>query len=163
MCALRLSECYHRSGEKASSVLVFPKRKSPAWRPVRIWNSFRNLEGYVAVATYYIHQLGRPDDDSAFWADILDAAILTGAAPALGGRGGFAIIVSLAFALALDPDGGLAARGYVAQFRLLGDPGGGFQRQIRYCPSIGVMVVDGQAVGFGGFLEFLVVVLVLFL
>ena len=118
--------------------------------------SFGNLEGYVAVATYHIHQLGRPDDGSAFRADILDAAILAGTAPALGGRGGFAIIVPLA--LALDPDGGLAVCGNVAQFRLLGDPGGGFRRQIRYRPSIGVMVADGQAVGFGGFLESLVVV-----
>ena len=131
--------------------------EKPARRPVGSGRLLGNLEGYVAFATYHIHQLGRADDGSAFRADILDAAILAGAAPALGGRGGFAII-SLAFALALDPDGRLAVRGNVAQFRLLGDPGGGFRRQIRYRPSIGVMVADGQAVGFGGFLEFLVVV-----
>ena len=102
---------------------------------------------------YYI-----PTDGSAFRADILDAAVLASAAPALDGRGGFAILVPLAVALALDSDGAQAVRGDVAQLRLLRDPGGGFRRQIRYRPSIGVVVVDGQAVRFGGFLEFLVVV-----
>ena len=102
---------------------------------------------------YYI-----PTDGSAFRADILDAAVLASAAPALDGRGGFAILVPLAVALALDSDGAQAVRGDVAQLRLLRDPGGGFRRQIRYRPSIGVMVADSQAVGLGGFLEFLVVI-----
>ena len=117
-----------------------------------------NLEGDVAVAAYYVYQLGRPDDCAAFRANVLDAAVLAGAAPALDGRGGLAVLAAIIVALDLDLEGGLAVRGDVAQFRLLGDPGGGFRRQIRYRPSVGVVVADGQAVGFGGLLEFLVVV-----
>ena len=112
----------------------------------------------VSVIKKPARRLGRPDDGSACRADILDAAVFAGAAPTLGGRGDFSALVPLAVALALNPDGSQAIRGDVAQFGLLGDPGGGFRRQIRYRPSIGVMVADGQAVGFGGFLEFLVMV-----
>lgn len=50
-----------------------------------------DYEGCIAVAAYHIHPLGRADDGSAYRADILDAAVLAGAAPALGGRGGFAV------------------------------------------------------------------------
>lgn len=116
------------------------------------------FEWYVTVAAYHIDLPSGPDDGSAMRADVLDAAVLAGAAPALDGRGGFAVLAAIIVPLDLDLEGGLAVRGDVAQFRLLGDPGGGIWRQIRYRPSVGVVVADGQTVGFGGFLEFFVVV-----
>ena len=144
---------------KRQALISFFSKKSPARRPVRIRNSFGDLEGYVAVAAYYVDLLGRPDDGPALGANVLDAAVLAGAASAtLYGDRGFLAVIVIIVALDLDLEGSLAVRGDVAQFRLLGDPGSGFRRQIRYRPSVGVVVADGQAVGFGGLLEFLVVV-----
>ena len=59
------------------------------------------FEWYVAVAAYYIDLPRGPNDGSAMRADVLDAAILAGAAPAFDGRGCFAalIIVGLGFDL----------------------------------------------------------------
>lgn len=78
------------------------------------------FEWYVAVAAYYVDLPGRPDDGSAMRADILDAAILAGAAPAFDGRGRFAafVIVGLGF----DLEYRFAAGGYILHARLLGQP-----------------------------------------
>ena len=117
------------------------------------------FERYVAVAAYYVDLLGRPDDSPALGANILDAAILAGAASATlyGDRGFFAVIVIIV-ALYLALEGGLAAGGEILHTRLLGQPFGGFFGQGRYRPSVGAMMLDVKAVGFGGGLEFLVVV-----
>lgn len=49
-----------------------------------------DFKGYVAVAAYYVDLPRGSNDGSAMRADVLDAAILTGAAPAFNGRGRFA-------------------------------------------------------------------------
>lgn len=117
------------------------------------------FEGYVAVAAYYVDLLGRPDDGSALGANVLDAAVLadTASAALYGNRGFFAVIVIIV-ALYLDLEGGLAAGGEILHTRLPGQPFGGFFGQGRYRPSVGAMMLDVKAVGFGGGLEFLVVV-----
>ena len=46
------------------------------------------FEGYVAIAAYYVDLFGRPDDSPALGANVLDAAVLAGAASAaLYGKG----------------------------------------------------------------------------
>ena len=64
------------------------------------------FEGYVAVAAYYVDLFGRPDDSPALGANVLDAAVLAGAASAAlyGNRGFFAVIVIIV-ALYLDLKG----------------------------------------------------------
>ena len=51
------------------------------------------FEWYVAVAAYHIDLPSGPDDGSAMRADVLDAAILAGAAPAFDGRSRFAVLL----------------------------------------------------------------------
>lgn len=120
------------------------------------------FEGYVAVAAYYVDLLGRPDDGPTLGANVLDAAILAGGASAAlyGDRGFFAVIVIIV-ALYLDLEGGLAAGSEIFHTRLLGQPFGGFLGQSRYRPAVGAMMLDVKAVGLGGSLELLVVVILL--
>ena len=72
----------------------------PARRPAFGSGTF---EGYVAVAAYYVDLLRGPDDGSALGANVLDAAVLAGAASATlyGDRRFFALIVIIV-ALYLD-------------------------------------------------------------
>lgn len=78
------------------------------------------FEGYVAVATYHVDLPRGSNNGSAMRADVLDAAILAGAAPAFDGRGRFAafVIVGLGF----DLEYRFAAGGYILHARLLGQP-----------------------------------------
>lgn len=114
------------------------------------------FEWYVAVAAYHVDLPRGSNDGSAMWADILDAAVLAGAAPAFDGRGRFAALVIVGFGFDLERR--FAAGGYILHARLLGQPFGGFFGQRRDRPAISGVVLDVQAVGFGGFLEFLIVV-----
>ena len=95
------------------------------------------FKGYVAVAAYYVDLLRGPDDSSALGANVLDAAVLAGAASAAlyGDRGFFAVIVIIV-ALYLDLESGLAAGGEIIHTRLLGQPFGGFICQGCYRPAI---------------------------
>ena len=131
-------------------------KKTPARRLAHGSGAF---ERYVAVAAYYVDLLGRPDDSPALGANVLDAAILAGATSAtLYGDCGFFAVIVIIVALYLDLEGGLAAGSEILHTRLLGQPFGGFFGQSRYRPSIGAMMLDVKAVGFGSGLEFLVVV-----
>ena len=114
------------------------------------------FEWYVAVAAYHVDLPRSPDDGSAMRADVLDAAILAGAAPAFDGRSRFAafVIVGLGF----DLERRFAAGGYILHAGLLAQPCGGFFGQRRDRPAVGGVMLDVQAMGFGGFLEFLVMV-----
>lgn len=114
------------------------------------------FEWYVAVAAYHVDLPRGSDNGSAMRADVLDAAILAGAAPAFDGRGRFAALVIVGFGFDLERR--FAAGGYILHAGLLGQPCGGFFGQRRDRPAISGMVIDVQAVGFGGFLEFLIVV-----
>ena len=51
------------------------------------------LKSYVAFAAYYVDLLGGSDDGSVFRADILDVAVLAGAAATLRGDRGFAAVL----------------------------------------------------------------------
>ena len=90
------------------------------------------------------------------WADVLDAAILAGTAPAFDGRGRFAAIVIVG--LGFDLEHRFAAGGYILHAGLLGQPCAGFFGQRCDRPAVGGVMLDVQAVGLRGFLEFLVVV-----
>ena len=114
------------------------------------------FEWYVAVAAYHVDLPRGPDDGSAMQADVLDAAILAGAAPAFDGRGRFAALVIVG--LGFDLEYRFAAGGYILHAGLLGQPCGGFFGQRRDRPAVGGVMLDVQAMGFGGFLEFLIVV-----
>lgn len=114
------------------------------------------FEGYVAVAAYYIDLPRGPDNSSAMRADVFDAAILAGTAPALEDRGRFAALVIVG--LGFDLEYRFAAGGYILHAGLLGQPCGGFFSQRRDRPAISGMVLDVQAVGLRSFLKFLVVV-----
>ena len=114
------------------------------------------FEWYVAVAAYYVDLPGRPDDGSAMRADILDAAILAGAAPTFDGCGRFAALVIVGFGFDLERR--FTAGRYILHTRLLGQPCGGFFGKRRDRPAVGGVMLDVQAVGFGGFLELLIVV-----
>ena len=118
------------------------------------------FEWYVAVAAYYVDLLRGPDNGSALGANVLDAAVLAGAASATlyGYRRFFAVIVIIV-ALHLDLEGGLTAGGKVIHTRLLCQPFGGFLRQGRYRPAVGSMMLNVKAMGFGGGLELLVMVI----
>ena len=115
------------------------------------------FEWYVAVAAYHVDFPRGSNDGSAMWADILDAAVLAGAAPAFDGRGRFAALVIVGFGFDLERR--FAAGGYILHARLLGQPCGGFFGQRRDRPAVGGVMLDVQAVGLGGVLEFLVVVI----
>lgn len=144
---------------KRQALISFFSKKSPARRSVRIRNSFGDLEGYVAVAAYYVDLLGRSDDSAAFRANVLDAAVLAGATSAAlyGDRCFFAVIVIIV-ALYLDLESGLTAGGEILHAWLLSEPFSSFFGQGRYRPSVGSVMLDVKAVGFGGGLELLVVV-----
>ena len=114
------------------------------------------FEWYGAVTAYYVDLPRGSNDGSAMWADILDAAVLDGAAPAFDGRGRFAALVIVGFGFDLERR--FAAGGYILHARLLGQPCGGFFGQRRDRPAVGGVMLDVQAVGLGGFFEFLVVV-----
>lgn len=114
------------------------------------------FEWYVAVAAYHVDLPRGSNDGSAMWADILDAAILAGAAPAFDGRGRFAALVIVG--LGFDLEHCFTAGGYIRHTGLLCQPCGGFFGQRRDRPAVGGVMLDVQAVGFGGFLEFLIVV-----
>ena len=60
------------------------------------------FEWYVAVAAYHVDLPRGSNDGSAMWADILDAAVLAGAAPAFDGRGRFAALVIVGFGFDLE-------------------------------------------------------------
>ena len=106
------------------------------------------FEWYVAVATYHVDLPRGSNDGSAMRADILDAAIFAGAAPAFDGRGRFAALVIVGFGFDLERR--FAAGGYIRHAGLLGQPFG---------PAVGGVMLDVQAVDLGGVLEFLVVVI----
>ena len=89
-------------------------------------------------------------------ADVLDTAILAGAAPAFDGRGCFAALVIIG--LGFDLENRFAAGGYILHTGLLGQPFSGFFCKRRDCPAVSGVMLDVQAVGLRGFLEFLVVV-----
>ena len=114
------------------------------------------LEGYITVAAYYVDLAGRPNDGSAMWANVLDAAVLGGLPPALDGRGGSLAVLAIV-GLGFDLEQGLAAGGYFLNTGLLGQPFRCFLGQRRYRPAIGGMMLNVQAVSLGGILEFLVV------
>lgn len=114
------------------------------------------FEWYVAVAAYHVDLPRGPDDGSAMRADVLDAAILAGAAPAFDGCGRFAALVIVG--LGFDLEHCFTAGGYIRHTGLLCQPCGGFFGQRRDRPAVGGVMLDVQAVGFGGFLEFLIVV-----
>ena len=118
-----------------------------------------DFKGYVAVAAYYVDLPGRPDDGPALRANVLDAAILGGRASALDGRGGFLAVLVLAVALGLDLEGRAAAGSNIVHAGLLGQPFGGIFGEGCYRPAVGLMMLDVQAVGLGGVLEFLVVII----
>ena len=114
------------------------------------------FEGYVAVAAYHVDLPRSSNDGSAMRADVLDAAILAGASPAFDGRSRFAVLVIVGFGFDLEYR--FAAGGYILHAGLLGQPFGGFFSQRRDRPAVGGVMLDVQAMGFGGFLEFLIVV-----
>ena len=114
------------------------------------------FEWYVAVAAYHVDLPRGPDDSSAMRADVLDAAILAGAAPAFDGCSCFVALVIVGFGFDLERR--FAAGGYILHAGLLSQPFGGFFGQSRDRPAISGVVLDVQAVGLGGVLEFLVVV-----
>ena len=114
------------------------------------------FEWYVAVAAYHVDLPRGPDDGSAMRADVLDAAILAGAAPAFDGRSRFAALVVVGFGFDLEHC--FTAGGYIRHTGLLCQPCGGFFGQLRDRPAISGVVLDVQAVGLGSFFEFLVVV-----
>lgn len=66
-----------------------------------------------------------------------------------GDRGSFGVIVII-IALYLDLEGGLTAGGKIIHTGLLGQPFSGFFRQGRYRPAIGAMMLDVEAMCFGG-------------
>ena len=115
------------------------------------------FEWYVAVAAYHVDLPRGSNDGSAMWADVLDAAILAGAAPAFDSRSRFAALVIVGFGFDLEHR--FAAGGYICHAGLLGQPFGGFFAQCRDRPAVGGVMLDVQAVGLGGVLEFLVVVI----
>ena len=114
------------------------------------------FEWYVAVAAYHVDLPRGPDDGSAMRADVLDAAILAGAAPAFDGCSRFAALVIVGFGFDLEHR--FAAGGYILHAGLLGQPCGGFFGQRRDRPAVGGVMLNVQAVGLGGFFEFLIVV-----
>ena len=114
------------------------------------------FEWYVAVAAYYVDLPRGSNDGSAMWADVLDAAILAGAAPAFDGRGRFAALVIVG--LGFDLEHCFTAGGYILHTGLLCQPCGGFFGQRRDRPAVGGVMLNVQAVGLGGFFEFLIVV-----
>lgn len=114
------------------------------------------FEWYVAVAAYHVDLPRGSNDGSAMRADVLDAAVLAGAAPAFDGRSRFAALVIVGFGFDLERR--FAAGGYILHAGLLGQSFGGFFGQRRDRPAISGVVLDVQAVCFGGFLEFLIVV-----
>ena len=114
------------------------------------------FEGYIAVAAYHVDLPRGANDGSAMRADVLDAAVLAGAAPAFDGRSRFAALVIVG--LGFDLEYHFAAGGYILHVGLLGQPFGGFFGQRRDRPAVGGVMLDVQAVGLGGFFEFLVVV-----
>ena len=115
------------------------------------------FEWYVAVAAYHVDLPRGSNDGSAMWADVLDAAILAGAAPAFDGRSRFAALVIVG--LGFDLEHCFTAGGYILHTGLLCQPCGGFFTQCRDRPAVGGVMLDVQAVGLGGVLEFLVVVI----
>ena len=114
------------------------------------------FEGYIAVAAYYVDLPRGSNDGSAMRADVLDAAIFAGAAPAFDGRGRFAALVIVR--LGFDLENRFAAGGYILHAGLLSQPFGGFFGQRRDRPAVGGVMLNVQTVGLRGFLEFLVVV-----
>ena len=116
-----------------------------------------DFKGYVAVAAYYVDLPRGSNDGSAMRADVLDAAILTGAAPAFNGRGRFAALVILR--LGFDLEHRFAAGCYILYAGLLSQPFGGFFAQCRDRPAVSGVVLNVQAMSLSGFLEFLIVVL----
>ena len=114
------------------------------------------FEWHVAVAAYHVDLPRGSDNGSAMRADVLDAAILAGAAPAFDGRGRFAALVIVG--LGFDLEHCFTAGGYIRHTGLLCQPCGGFFGQRRDRPAVGGVMPNVQAVGLRGFLEFLVVV-----
>lgn len=114
------------------------------------------FEWYVAVAAYHVDLPRGSNDGSAMWADVLDTAILAGAAPAFDGCSRFVALVIVVFGFDLERR--FAAGGYILHAGLLGQPFGGFFAQCRDRPAVGGVMLNVQAVGLRGFLEFLIVV-----
>ena len=104
---------------------------------------------YVAVAAYHVDLPRRPNNGSAMRADVLDAAILAGAASAFYGRGRFATLVIVG--LGFDLEHRFTAGGYILHAGLLGQPCGGFFSQRCDRPAIGGVVLDAQAMGLSSF------------
>ena len=76
------------------------------------------FEWYVAVTAYYVDLPRRSTDGSAMRADVLDAAILAGAAPAFDGCSCFVALVIVGFGFDLERR--FAAGGYIRHAGLLG-------------------------------------------
>ena len=108
------------------------------------------FKGHVTVAAYHVDLPRRPNDGSAMRADVLDAAILAGAAPTFDGRFATLVIVRLGF----DLEHRFAAGGYILHFRLLDQPSDGFFGQRR---DVGGVVLDAQTVGLSSVLEFFII------
>ena len=106
------------------------------------------FEWYVAVAAYYVDLPRGSNDGSAMWADVLDAAILAGAAPAFDGRGRFAALVIVG--LGFDLEHCFTAGGYILHTGLLCQPCGGFFGQRRDRPAVGGVMLNVQTVGLRG-------------
>ena len=101
----------------------------------------RPFKGYAAVGAYHVRLPRRPDNRAAFRADIFDTAVLGFFAPAFGGAfhrqaAGVDFILAQYFS---DPC-----------LRLRG--------QRRYCSSVFVVLLNGQAMGLSDGFEFQVVV-----
>lgn len=96
---------------------------------------------YVAVATYYVDLLRRPDDRSALRANVLDAAVLAGTASAsLYCDGVFVPTLVVIAAVHLDLEGSLAAGRKILHADLLGQPFCCVFGQGRYRPAIPVVM-----------------------
>ena len=117
-----------------------------------------SLEGYIAVSAYYIDLPGRTDDGSAMWANVLDTAILAIGTSNIDSRHYSIAVILTIIRLGLNLEDGLATGGEIILTRLLGQPICSIFGQRRYRPSVSVVMLDVEAVRFGGFLEFLVVI-----
>lgn len=78
------------------------------------------FKGHVTVAAYHVNLPRRSNEGSAMRADVLDAAILAGAAPTFDGRGRFVALVIVR--LGFDLEHRFAAGGYILHSKLLGQP-----------------------------------------
>lgn len=134
-------------------------------QPSRSWKAgcflcLPGFEGYVAVPAFHVDLPGRPDDCTAYRADVLDAAVPAGgfATPDRDLLGRLAVVAVASLARITKLQKGQAAGGDVYQLRLPGDPGRRFFGQGRDGPAVGLVLLDVEPVGLGGLLKLLIVV-----